>query len=129
MSRPLVVGSGIVTALFFASGEGVRAWLEEHHATASELWVGIYKKGSGKTGVTLQQALDQALCFGWIDSKGRRIDEHRYTVRFTPRRPDSQWSPRNLARFEELHARGLVHEAGLRALGKRRAVPLNRGRR
>jgi uncharacterized protein YdeI (YjbR/CyaY-like superfamily) len=110
-----------VTALFFASGEDMRAWLEEHHATASELWVGIYKQGSGKTGITLEHAVDQALCFGWIDSKGRRLDDERYMVRFTPRRRGSNWSERNIARVEELSSEGLMHKAGLRAFAERRA--------
>jgi uncharacterized protein YdeI (YjbR/CyaY-like superfamily) len=107
--------------VFFPSAEEMRGWLDSHHADAGELWVGIYKKGSGKTGVTFQEALDQALCFGWIDSVGRRIDDERHMVRFTPRRPNSNWSARNIARAEELRAQGLMHEAGLRAFERRRA--------
>jgi uncharacterized protein YdeI (YjbR/CyaY-like superfamily) len=109
-----------VTAVFFASAEEMREWLEAHHETAAELWVGIYKKGSGKTGVTLREAQDQAMCFGWVDSMSRRIDDERYMLRFTPRRPDSNWTEGNVARAEELRAQGLMHEAGIRAFERRR---------
>jgi uncharacterized protein YdeI (YjbR/CyaY-like superfamily) len=109
-----------VTAVFFASDEEMRAWLEANHATAAELWVGIYKKGSGKTGVTLAEAQDEALCFGWVDSMSRRIDDDSYMLRFTPRRPDSNWTEGNFARAEELRAQGRMHEAGIRALERRR---------
>jgi uncharacterized protein YdeI (YjbR/CyaY-like superfamily) len=108
-------------AVFFTSPEEMRAWLEEHQTTAAELWIGIYKKGSAKTSVTLSEAQDQALCFGWIDSLARRIDEDGYMLRFTPRRPNSNWSAVNIARVEELRAQGLMHEAGIRAFERRRA--------
>jgi uncharacterized protein YdeI (YjbR/CyaY-like superfamily) len=108
-----------VTAQFFASGDELRSWFETNHATATELWVGIYKKGSGKPTVTMPEAVDQGLCFGWIDSKGRTIDDERYMVRFTPRRAGSSWSRRNVERVEELRARGLMDEAGIRAFERR----------
>jgi uncharacterized protein YdeI (YjbR/CyaY-like superfamily) len=108
-----------VTAVYFSSGEEMRDWLEAHHGTADELWVGLYKKGSGKTGVTLREAQDQALCFGWIDSLSRRIDDESYMLRFTPRRPNSNWVEGNVARVEELLAEGLMHEAGIRAFERR----------
>ena len=106
-------------AQFFDSPAELREWFEAHHETADELWVGIYKKSSGEKGVTLGDALDQALCFGWIDSKGRRIDDARYTVRFTRRRKGSNWSQRNIARVKQLRDQGLMHEAGLRAFESR----------
>lgn len=106
--------------VFFANVDEIRAWFEAHHATADELWVGIYKKGSGKASVTVPEAQEQAICFGWIDSKGRRIDDESYKVRFTPRRPGSNWSDVNIARVEELRAAGLMHESGLRAFERRR---------
>jgi uncharacterized protein YdeI (YjbR/CyaY-like superfamily) len=109
-----------VTAVFFASGEEMWDWLEAYHDSASELWVGIYKKGSAKTGVTFKEAQDQAMCFGWVDSMSRRIDEDSYMLRFTPRRPDSNWTEGNVARAEELRAQGLMHEAGIRAFERRR---------
>lgn len=110
-----------MTAVFFASSAEMRAWLEAHHATAAELWAGIYKKGSGKSGVTLREAQDQGLCFGWIDSMSRRIDEDSYMLRFTPRRPRSNWAAGNIERAEELRAQGLMHEAGIRAFERRGA--------
>jgi uncharacterized protein YdeI (YjbR/CyaY-like superfamily) len=109
-----------VKAVFFASGEEIRDWLERNHATAAELWVGIYKKGSRKTGVTFGEALDQGMCFGWVDSLSRRIDDDSYMLRFTPRRPRSDWTAGNVARAEELRAQGLMHEAGIRAFERRR---------
>jgi uncharacterized protein YdeI (YjbR/CyaY-like superfamily) len=110
-----------VTATFFASGAEMRAWLEANHATAAELWVGIHKKGSGKTGITLSEAQDQGLCFGWIDSLARRIDDDSYMIRFIPRRAGSNWSAINIKRVEGLRAQGLMHEAGIRAFERRRA--------
>jgi uncharacterized protein YdeI (YjbR/CyaY-like superfamily) len=105
--------------LFFDSPEDMREWLEANHESADELWVGLYKKGAGKRGITMQGALDQALCFGWIDTKGMRIDHERWKVRFAPRRPNSNWSERNIARVEELITEGLIHESGRRAFERR----------
>jgi uncharacterized protein YdeI (YjbR/CyaY-like superfamily) len=110
-----------VTPVYFASGQEMRDWLEANHAIAEELWVGLYKKGSGKRGVTYREAVDQGLCFGWIDGLTKRVDDASYMIRFTPRRPRSNWSETNVARVEELRAQGLVHEAGLRAFERRRA--------
>jgi uncharacterized protein YdeI (YjbR/CyaY-like superfamily) len=110
-----------VNPIFFASPKEMRDWLEANHESADELWVGLYKKGASKTGITMQEALDQALCFGWIDTKGMRIDDERWMVRFVPRRPESNWSERNIARVEELIAEGLMHEAGRAAFQRRRA--------
>jgi uncharacterized protein YdeI (YjbR/CyaY-like superfamily) len=110
-----------VNPIFFASPEEMRDWLEVNHGSADEIWVGLYKKGASKSGITMQGALDQALCFGWIDSKGRRIDDERWMVRFVPRRPKSNWSERNIARVEELIAEGLMHESGRAAFELRRA--------
>jgi uncharacterized protein YdeI (YjbR/CyaY-like superfamily) len=110
-----------VSAVFFASGEALRDWLEANQATADEVWVGIYKKGSGKTSVTLQEAQDVAMCFGWVDSMSRRIDDDSYMLRFTQRRPRSSWTPGNVTRAEELIAQGRMHEAGIRAFERRRS--------
>jgi uncharacterized protein YdeI (YjbR/CyaY-like superfamily) len=104
---------------FFDSPDEMRDWLEANHETAEELWVGLYKKGASRSGITMQGALDQALCFGWIDTKGMRIDDERWKVRFVPRRPGSNWSERNIARVEELIAEGHMHESGLRAFERR----------
>ena len=101
--------------LFFASGAEVAAWLETHGATATELQVGFYKTGATQSGVTYQQALDEALCYGWIDGVRKGLDSDRYTIRFTPRKKSSIWSAVNIARAEELRALGRLRPAGLAA--------------
>lgn len=105
--------------IFFKSGDELRAWLEQHHDTAAELHVGYYKANAGETGISHNQAVDEALCFGWIDSVGKRIDDRRYTVRFTPRRSGSIWSAVNVKRMGELIADGRVQPAGLKAFEAR----------
>ena len=105
--------------VFFATSQEMRDWLADNHDRADELWVGLYKKGASKSGITMQGALDHALCFGWIDTKGQRIDDERWMVRFVPRRPNSNWSERNIARVGELIAEGRMAEAGLRAFERR----------
>jgi uncharacterized protein YdeI (YjbR/CyaY-like superfamily) len=102
---------------YFATPDEFRAWLEVHHATASEILVGFYKRPG--PGMTYQQALDQALSFGWIDGVRRRVDEQRWTIRFSPRKPRSIWSTINIRRVEELTEAGLMHPAGLRAFAAR----------
>jgi uncharacterized protein YdeI (YjbR/CyaY-like superfamily) len=107
-------------AVFFADAAELRAWFVEHHADAAELVVGYYKKHTGKPSVQHTEAIEQALCFGWIDSVGRRIDDERYQVRFTPRRKGSVWSAVNVAKVAELTAAGLMHPAGLQAFESRK---------
>jgi uncharacterized protein YdeI (YjbR/CyaY-like superfamily) len=107
-------------AIFFETPGELRAWLEEHHATASELWVGQYKKASGRRSLTWSQIVDEALCFGWIDGKAQRIDEQRYRQRLTPRRPKSNWSAVNVAKIAELRAQGRMTPAGEAAFAARR---------
>jgi uncharacterized protein YdeI (YjbR/CyaY-like superfamily) len=104
-----------VKPVFFATAEELGAWLEEHHETAAELWVGFYKKGSGRPSVTWPESVEQALRFGWIDGVRRSLGDDSYANRFTPRRPTSNWSAINVAKVEELKARGLMAPAGLRA--------------
>jgi uncharacterized protein YdeI (YjbR/CyaY-like superfamily) len=106
--------------VFFADAAELRAWFVAHHAEAPELLVGYYKKHTGKPSVRHPEAIEQALCFGWIDSIGRRIDDDRYQVRFTPRRQGSVWSAINIAKIAELTAAGLMHPAGLRAFETRK---------
>ena len=106
---------GRMEAVFFDTAAELRAWFEQHHADAPELFVGYWKKHTGKQGVSHPEAIEQALCFGWIDSIGRRIDEDRHQVRFTPRRRGSVWSAINIAKVAELTAAGLMHPAGLAA--------------
>lgn len=106
-------------ATFFESAAEWRAWLEANHDTATELMVGFYKKGSGKPSVTYHEAVEQALCFGWIDGVRRSIDADSYTNRFTPRKPRSNWSQVNIRHVERLTEQGLMHEAGLKAFNAR----------
>jgi uncharacterized protein YdeI (YjbR/CyaY-like superfamily)/DNA/RNA-binding domain of Phe-tRNA-synthetase-like protein len=101
--------------VFFATPADLRAWLEENHETVTELWVGCYKKGTGKPSVTWPEVVDEALCVGWIDGIRRSIDEESYAIRLTPRRPRSNWSLVNLKRVPELLEAGRMRPAGLRA--------------
>ena len=104
---------------FFRSAAECRAWLDKHHDTARELWFGFYKKNAGQTGISYREALDEALCFGWIDGLKKRVDDERYMMRFTPRQPKSVWSAVNVRRVEELRKQGLVAPSGLVAFERR----------
>jgi uncharacterized protein YdeI (YjbR/CyaY-like superfamily) len=104
---------------FFATPADFRAWLERHHASDGELIVGFHKRGSGRPSITWPEAVDQALCFGWIDGVRRRIDDTSYSIRFTPRNARSTWSAVNIRRMKELVEGGLVAPAGLAAFGRR----------
>ena len=108
-------------ALFFRTPAEWRAWLEAHAAEATEVWVGFFKRGAGETGITWREAVDEALCFGWIDGKRQSIDAARRRIRFTPRTARSIWSNVNVARAEELSAAGRMRPAGLEAFARRRA--------
>jgi uncharacterized protein YdeI (YjbR/CyaY-like superfamily) len=107
-------------ARFFRTPADWRAWLEAHAADETELWVGFVKRGAGETGITWPEAVDQALCFGWIDGRRQSIDPTRYRIRFSPRKPSSIWSTVNVGRVEELGAQGLMRPAGLEAFARRR---------
>jgi uncharacterized protein YdeI (YjbR/CyaY-like superfamily) len=109
-----------VDAVFFDTAADLRAWFEANHDSAPELFVGYWKKGTGRTGVSHSDAIEQALCFGWIDSIARRIDERSYRVRFTPRRRGSVWSAINVAKIAELTERGLMTPAGRKAFEERK---------
>ena len=104
---------------FFKTQAEFRAWLEKNHVAKDELWVGFHKKASGKPTITWPEAVDVALCFGWIDGVRKRVDETSYTNRFTPRRPRSNWSAVNIARVKELKKLGLMTPAGLAAFERR----------
>jgi uncharacterized protein YdeI (YjbR/CyaY-like superfamily) len=106
---------------FFASAVEFRAWLEEHHATASELVVGFRKKRTGRPSMTWTESVREALCFGWIDGIRRSLGDESYTIRFTPRKPTSNWSSRNVRHVEELIREGRMTPAGLAAYEARRA--------
>lgn len=108
-----------VEATFFATQAAFYAWLEKHHTSARELWVGYYKKDSGRPSITWPESVDAALCFGWIDGIRKSIDAQRYRIRFTPRKPNSNWSAVNVARIEVLTAEGRMRPAGLQAFERR----------
>lgn len=105
--------------LYFASAAEFRAWLVTHAASEPAAWVGFYRKGTGRTGITYSEAVDEALCFGWIDGIVRRVDDVSYANRFTPRAPRSIWSTVNVARAEELIRQGRMTPAGLAAFAGR----------
>lgn len=104
---------------FFAAPSEFCAWLEEHFDKTQELWVGFYKIGSGKPSITWPEAVDEALCFGWIDGVRKSIDDASYTIRFTPRKQRSIWSAVNVKRAEELISQGRMRPAGLKAFEER----------
>ena len=108
-----------VKPVFFAGPAAFRAWLEKNHHTADEVRVGFYRKDSGKASLTWAEAVDQALCFGWIDGVRHRVDEVSYTNRFTPRRARSTWSTVNINRVAVLTGQGLMHPAGIAAFERR----------
>ena len=100
---------------FYAKNHAVwRRWLEQNHAGASEVWLVFYKKHTGKPCASYNDAVEEALCFGWIDGIKRRIDDERYAFRFTPRNPNSNWSPSNIKRVTNLIAEGRMTAAGMR---------------
>src|SRR5437763_14541762 len=100
---------------FFPTVADFRRWLEANHATAPELLVGFWKKGSGRPSIDWPEARDEALCVGWIDGIRKSLGEESYTIRFTPRRKGSIWSKVNVARYEALTAEGRMMPAGVRA--------------
>jgi uncharacterized protein YdeI (YjbR/CyaY-like superfamily) len=111
---------------FFPTRAAFRRWLEQHHGNESELWVGFYKKSSGKPSITWPEAVDQLLCFGWIDGVRKSLDDESYVIRVTPRKPGSIWSAVNVKRAKELVERGLMHEAGQRVFSVRDLKKTNR---
>lgn len=107
-------------ALFFDGPEDLRSWFEEHHESASELWMGLHKKHVADRGLTWEQAVPEALCFGWIDSRAEGIDADTRRQRWTPRRSSSVWSTVNLAHVERLTREGRMRPAGLAAWERRK---------
>ena len=105
---------------FFATPAALRKWLAVHHADADELLVGFRTRESGEPGITWPQAVDEALCFGWIDGVRHRLDADSYSIRFTPRRAGSTWSAVNIRRAEALREEGRLRAPGLQALEQRR---------
>ena len=105
--------------IFFANPEELRDWFDAHHEAADELWVGYHRKATGRPTVTWPQAVDEALCVGWIDSVRYRLDDERNAQRFTPRRRGSIWSAINTKRATELIAEGRMRPAGVAAFEAR----------
>ncbi|MEY2603183.1 MAG: hypothetical protein QOH31_957 [Verrucomicrobiota bacterium] len=106
--------------LFFTDQTSFRDWLKVHHQTRLELWVGFYKRDSGRASITWPESVDEALCFGWIDGIRKRVDNLSYTIRFTPRRKRSVWSTINIKRVRVLTGEGRMQAAGLKAFEARR---------
>jgi uncharacterized protein YdeI (YjbR/CyaY-like superfamily) len=106
--------------IFFKSQKEFRKWLEKNHNKVQEQWVGFYKKSTGKPSIEWSQSVDEALCFGWIDGIRKNIDEESYKIRFTPRKPRSNWSGINLKKMEELTRQGLVKPEGLKVFNERK---------
>lgn len=104
---------------YFKTPAALRKWFEKNHSKKPELWIGYYKKASGKESVTYKQALDEALCFGWIDGIVKGIDEDKYCQRWTPRRATSIWSAVNINKVKALIESGKMTPAGLKAFNER----------
>ena len=105
---------------FFRTPADFRKWLEKHHGSNRELWVGYYKTSSGKASMTWPESVDEALCFGWIDGLRKSVDASSYSIRFTPRRPASIWSAVNVKRVQELTGQGRMRPAGVQAFAKKK---------
>jgi len=105
--------------VFFETPDKLRKWLAANHDTAAELWVGCHRKSTGRPTVTGPEVIDQALCFGWIDSVRYSVGDGSFAQRLTPRRKRSNWSAVNIKRFQELDEGGLVHPSGRAAFGAR----------
>jgi uncharacterized protein YdeI (YjbR/CyaY-like superfamily) len=118
--------TGPESPTFFTTPADFRRWLAKHHDSQDMLWVGFYKKGTGRPTITWPESVDEALCFGWIDGIRRSLDEEAYTIRFTPRRPRSHWSRVNLERVTALIEEGRMKAAGMAAYEAR--DPENSGR-
>ncbi len=113
-------GSAERPALFFSDAAEFRAWLEQHHESSTELWMGLNAKHVEPRGLTWAEAVPEALCFGWIDSLSQRIDDDARRQRWTPRKPTSNWSAVNVAHVERLTAEGRMRPAGVAAFEARR---------
>jgi uncharacterized protein YdeI (YjbR/CyaY-like superfamily) len=105
--------------IFFAKPSELHAWFEKNHDKASEIWVGFHKKSSGNPGISWPESVDEALCFGWIDSVRRSVNDTSYTNRFTKRKARSTWSAVNIRRAKELISLGRMQPAGLKAFEQR----------
>lgn len=102
-----------VVPLLVRTLEEWRGWLAAHHATVTEVWLVFHKKHTGVASLEYTDARDEALCFGWVDSLVKRLDDRRYAQKFTPRRPDSRWSDVNRKRYAALQAAGRLKQPGI----------------
>lgn len=109
----------IMKPKFFSTPAEFRKWLEQNHEKETELMIGFHRKASGKKSITYAEALDEALCFGWIDGVRKKLNETSYVQRFTPRKPRSIWSNINVNHVERLKKEGRMHAAGLEAYERR----------
>jgi uncharacterized protein YdeI (YjbR/CyaY-like superfamily) len=105
--------------IFFTTPAEFRAWLRRKHRDTRELWVGFHRKASGRPSITWPEAVDEALCVGWIDGLRKTVDEESYKIRFTPRSLTSNWSAINIRRAEALRREGRMQAAGVRAFERR----------
>ena len=109
-----------ITKADFKTAAAFRKWLAANHAKAKELWVGFYKKDSGKPSITWPESVDEALCFGWIDGVRKSVDAESYMIRFSPRKPTSIWSAVNIRNMERLIKEKRVAPAGMKAYAARK---------
>jgi uncharacterized protein YdeI (YjbR/CyaY-like superfamily) len=121
ITHPIPALAASLTVTRFASSADFHRWLKKNHASATELLVGFYRIGLGKGGLTYPEAIDAALCFGWIDGVRKRLDDESYTIRFTPRKAGSIWSLINVGHVERLTKAGKMQPAGLAAYAARKA--------
>src|SRR5947208_13680520 len=119
----MVIGETVT----FRSRDAWRRWLARHYQDKREIWLVYYKKSSGKSGVSYDESVEEALAYGWIDGQTKSIDDVSYAGRFTPRKPNSNWSASNLARVKKLLAQGRMAEPGLATLPKSIPLPRPRG--
>ncbi|MET8281711.1 YdeI/OmpD-associated family protein [Micromonospora sp. NPDC005174] len=110
------MASAELEELIVADADALRAWLSANHAASPGVWLALTRKGGTVTTLTWQHAVDEALCFGWIDGQARKGDEHSSWIRFTPRRPRSAWSQRNVAHVARLEEQGRMTPAGRAAV-------------
>lgn len=107
--------AGTLTTIDVRTREQWRRWLAKHHASSAGVWLVRYKQHTGMTSMSYEDLVREALCFGWVDSLVKRLDDDRYAIKVTPRKPTSKWSDTNRRRWNELKAAGLLAEAGLAA--------------
>ncbi|HEY4283659.1 MAG TPA: YdeI/OmpD-associated family protein [Chthoniobacterales bacterium] len=105
--------------IFLERPSQFREWLKKNHTTCPQQWIGFHRKSSGRPSITWPEAVDEALCFGWIDGLRKTVNEKSYKIRFTPRRRQSTWSAINIARMKELRRLGRIHPAGSKAFARR----------